>query len=124
VFEVIVTRESEMNEGIQVDSEYRTRNSRRPQKFHTCDVPLENDGAVFNMLNDSGKYSPRNDQDLCEMLWLFVSKNNLKSTVFIETPSKAFSDWSFPKVCSFTGLVNQTILHHQYSRLLLASTKI
>ncbi|CAG8615287.1 1326_t:CDS:2 [Paraglomus occultum] len=34
---------------------------------------LENDGAVFNV-------------------------NNLKFTVFIETPSKAFSDWTFPKV--------------------------
>ncbi|PKK70554.1 hypothetical protein RhiirC2_849825 [Rhizophagus irregularis] len=29
---------------------------------------LENDGAVLNMLNDSGKFSPRNDQDLREML--------------------------------------------------------
>ncbi|PKY28938.1 hypothetical protein RhiirB3_445341 [Rhizophagus irregularis] len=27
---------------------------------------LENDGAVLNMLNDSGKYSPRIDQDLRE----------------------------------------------------------
>src|SRR3954465_2909846 len=34
----------------------------------------------------------------------FVSKNNLKFTVFIETPSKAFSDWSFPKVCQLYGL--------------------
>ncbi|CAB4435833.1 unnamed protein product [Rhizophagus irregularis] len=33
---------------------------------------LENDGAVFNMLNDSGKYSPRNDQDLRDMLQISV----------------------------------------------------
>src|SRR4051794_33006718 len=65
---------------------------------------LENDGAELNVLNDSGKYFPRNDQDLREMLRIFVSKNNLKFTVFIETPSKAFSDWSFPKVCQLYGL--------------------
>ncbi|PKK63537.1 hypothetical protein RhiirC2_854946 [Rhizophagus irregularis] len=29
---------------------------------------LENDGEILNMLNDSGKFSPRNDQDLREML--------------------------------------------------------
>ncbi|GET53908.1 hypothetical protein RIR_jg31183.t1 [Rhizophagus irregularis DAOM 181602=DAOM 197198] len=29
-------------------------------------------GAVFNMLNDSGKYSPQTNQDLCEMLQLQV----------------------------------------------------
>ncbi|CAG8766684.1 6702_t:CDS:1, partial [Ambispora leptoticha] len=58
---------------------------------------LENDGAVFKLVSDSGKYSPRSDLDLCEILQLLVSKNNLKFTVFIETPSKAFSDWSFPK---------------------------
>src|SRR5438045_2212959 len=57
-----------------------------------------------NMLNDSGKYFPRNDQDLREMLRIFVSKNSLKFTMFIETPSKAFSDWSFPKVCQLYGL--------------------
>jgi hypothetical protein len=65
---------------------------------------LENDGAELNVLNDSGKYFPHNDQDLREMLRIFVSKNNLKFTVFIETPSKAFSDWTFPKVCQLYGL--------------------
>ncbi|POG66228.1 hypothetical protein GLOIN_2v1658885, partial [Rhizophagus irregularis DAOM 181602=DAOM 197198] len=65
---------------------------------------LENDGAELSMLNDSGKFSPRNDQGLREMLHIFVSKNNLKFTVFIETPSKPFSDWSFPKVCQLYGL--------------------
>ena len=34
----------------------------------------------------------------------FVSKNNFKLIVVIETPSKAFSDWSFPKVCQLYGL--------------------
>ncbi|CAG8683757.1 13384_t:CDS:2, partial [Ambispora gerdemannii] len=67
---------------------------------------LENDGAVFNVVCDSGKCSPRNDQALCEMLRLLVSKNNLKFTVFIETPSKAFSDWTFPKVCQLYGISN------------------
>ncbi|PKK60634.1 hypothetical protein RhiirC2_757167, partial [Rhizophagus irregularis] len=56
------------------------------------------------MLNDSGKFSPRNDQGLREMLNVFVSKNNLKFTVFIETPSKPFSDWLFPKVYQLYGL--------------------
>ena len=69
---------------------------------------LENDGAELNMLNDSGKYSPRNDQDLREVLRIFVSKNNLKFTVFIETPSKAFSDWTFSSVCQLYGLDSET----------------
>jgi len=30
--------------------------------------------------------------------------NNFKLIVVIETPSKAFSDWSFPKVCQLYGL--------------------
>jgi hypothetical protein len=38
-------------------------------------------------MNDGEKYSPRNDQDLREILRIFVSKNNFKFTVFIETPS-------------------------------------
>ncbi|CAG8689686.1 12622_t:CDS:2, partial [Ambispora leptoticha] len=57
-----------------------------------------------NSMNDGEKYFPHNDQDLREMLRIFVSKNNLKFTVFIETPSKAFSDWSFPKVCQLYEL--------------------
>ena len=60
---------------------------------------LENDGAVLNFMYEGDRYSPRNDQDFCKMLRLFVSKNNFKLAVIIETPSKAFSDWSFPKVC-------------------------
>ncbi|RIA96160.1 hypothetical protein C1645_872229 [Glomus cerebriforme] len=65
---------------------------------------LENDGAELNLMNDGEKYFPHNDQDLREMLRIFVSKNNLKFTVFIETPSKALSDWSFPKVCQLYEL--------------------
>ncbi|RIA83419.1 hypothetical protein C1645_880515 [Glomus cerebriforme] len=45
---------------------------------------------------------------LREMLQLFVSKNNLKFTVFIETPSKAFSDWTFSSVCQLYGLDGET----------------
>ncbi|GET67041.1 hypothetical protein GLOIN_2v1736381 [Rhizophagus irregularis DAOM 181602=DAOM 197198] len=66
---------------------------------------LANDGAVLSIINDSGKYSPLNDQDLREMLQLFVSKNNLK---FIETPLKVFSDWTFPKVCQLYDLDGET----------------
>ncbi|CAB4443613.1 unnamed protein product [Rhizophagus irregularis] len=74
-------------------------------------------------LNDSGKFSPRNDQSLRDMLHIFVSKNNLKFTVFIETPSKSFSDWSFRRCVSFMVLANQTISHYQCSRLSLARLK-
>uniref|UniRef100_U9TAC0 Uncharacterized protein n=2 Tax=Rhizophagus irregularis TaxID=588596 RepID=U9TAC0_RHIID len=38
------------------------------------------------------------------MLQLLVSKNNLKFTVFIETPLKPFNKWTFPKVCQLYGL--------------------
>ncbi|CAJ0909504.1 14763_t:CDS:2, partial [Entrophospora sp. SA101] len=65
---------------------------------------LENDGVELNLMNDGEKYFPHNDQDLREMLRIFVSKNNLKFTVFIEMPSKAFLDWSFPKVCQLYKL--------------------
>ncbi|CAI2178225.1 19386_t:CDS:2 [Funneliformis geosporum] len=56
------------------------------------------------------------------MLRIFVSKNNLKFTVFIETPSKAFSDWSFPKVCQLYGLdlkddSSRAILKHLIAEL-------
>ncbi len=65
---------------------------------------LENDGAVFNMVCNSGKYSPRNDQEFREMLHLLVSKNSFKFAVFIETPSKPFAEWTFPKICQLYGL--------------------
>ncbi|GBC13590.2 hypothetical protein GLOIN_2v1580557 [Rhizophagus irregularis DAOM 181602=DAOM 197198] len=64
---------------------------------------LENDGAELNLMNDGDKYSP---QDLREILRIFVSNKKLKFTVFIETPSKPFSDWSFPKVCQLYGISN------------------
>ncbi|PKK68467.1 hypothetical protein RhiirC2_750151 [Rhizophagus irregularis] len=38
------------------------------------------------------------------MLQSLVSKNNLRFTVFIETPSKSFNEWTFPKVCELYGL--------------------
>jgi hypothetical protein len=60
---------------------------------------LENDSAVLKLISDGERY--RNDQDLCKVLRLFVSKKNFKFTVFIETPSK---DWSFPKVCELYGI--------------------
>jgi|SRR5947199_6058785 len=71
---------------------------------------LENDGAELNFMNDGDKYSPRNDQDLREILRIFVSNKNLKFTVFIETPSKPFNSWTFPKVCELYGLSDDRIL--------------
>ncbi len=65
---------------------------------------LENDGAVLNFTYEVKRYSPRNDQDFSKMLRQFVSKNNFKLVVSIETPSKAFSDWTFPKMCQLYGL--------------------
>ncbi|PKK60536.1 hypothetical protein RhiirC2_870900 [Rhizophagus irregularis] len=38
------------------------------------------------------------------MLRSLVSKNSLKFTVLIETPSKPFNEWTFPKVCELYGL--------------------
>lgn len=38
------------------------------------------------------------------MLQSLVSKNNPKFTVFIETPSMPFNEWTFPKVCELYGL--------------------
>jgi len=65
---------------------------------------LENDGAVLKFISDKDRHSPRNDHDLRKMLRLFVSKNNLKFIVFIETSSKPFNSWTFPKVCELYGL--------------------
>ncbi|CAG8568241.1 3767_t:CDS:2, partial [Paraglomus occultum] len=65
---------------------------------------LENDGAVLNFMSDGDRYLPRNDVSFREMLQSLVSKTKLKFTVFIETPSKPFSDWSFPKVCQLYGI--------------------
>ncbi|PKB98446.1 hypothetical protein RhiirA5_431366 [Rhizophagus irregularis] len=78
-------------------------------KTSICDMyhppALENDGAELNFMKDgSGRSSPRNNVAFRDMLRLLVSKNNLKFTVVIETPLKAFSDWTFPKVCQLYGL--------------------
>ena len=66
---------------------------------------LEKDGAVLKFISgDKERYSPQNDQDFCKVLRLFVSKGISKFIVIIETPSKAFSDWTFPKVCQLYEL--------------------
>jgi hypothetical protein len=65
---------------------------------------LENDGAVLNFMNDGERYSPRNDVAFREILQSLVSKSNFKFTVFIETPSKPFNEWTFPKVYELYGL--------------------
>jgi hypothetical protein len=59
---------------------------------------------VLNFINSGERFSPRNDQDLCKMLRLFVTNNSFKFTVLIETPSKPFNEWTFPKVCELYGL--------------------
>ncbi|CAG8832011.1 25546_t:CDS:2, partial [Gigaspora margarita] len=70
---------------------------------------LEKDGAVLNFISgDKKRDSPMNDQDFRSMLRQFVSNGISKFTVIIETPSKAFSDWSFPKVCQLYGLDGET----------------
>lgn len=59
---------------------------------------------VFNFLSNGDQYFPRNDVAFREMLRLLVLKNNLKITVFVETPSKPFSEWTFPRVCQLYEL--------------------
>ncbi|RIA90953.1 hypothetical protein C1645_737495 [Glomus cerebriforme] len=78
---------------------------------------LENDGAELNFMNDGNKYSPRNDQELREILCRFVSKGFSRFTVFIETPLKPFNSWTFPKVCDLYELSNDPnpdidVYHH------------
>jgi hypothetical protein len=66
---------------------------------------LEKDGAVLKFISeDKERYSPQNDQDLREILRVFVSKDISKFTVIIETLSKGFAEWSFPKMCQLYGL--------------------
>ncbi|PKC74521.1 hypothetical protein RhiirA1_189266 [Rhizophagus irregularis] len=64
---------------------------------------LENDGPKLVMLNDSGKFSPRNDQGLREMLHIFVSKNNLKFTMLLNALKTIFR-LVVPKVCQLYDL--------------------
>ncbi|CAI2185928.1 6499_t:CDS:2 [Funneliformis geosporum] len=77
---------------------------------------LENDGAKLNLMNDGEKYFPHNDQDLHEMLCIFVSKNK-KFTIFIEMLSKVFSDWSFPKYKDLENDSSWAILKHLIAEL-------
>ncbi|KAF8470096.1 hypothetical protein BDZ91DRAFT_719950 [Kalaharituber pfeilii] len=65
---------------------------------------LEDDGAVLSILNASGKHTLRNDHDLRQILHRSVSKSSFKFTVVIETPSKAFNEWIFRKVCELYDL--------------------
>ncbi|CAG8665424.1 2947_t:CDS:2, partial [Paraglomus occultum] len=44
-------------------------------------------------------YYPRTDTQFREILRVLVAKNIRMMTVTIETPCKAFSDWSFAEVC-------------------------
>jgi hypothetical protein len=87
-----------------VDRKYRGRNSREYIQKMEKPPALENDSAVLKLISDGERYSPWNDQDLCKVLRLFVSKKNFKFTVFIETPSKPFNEWTFPKVCELYEL--------------------
>src|SRR5947199_9706558 len=63
------------------------------------------------------KYSSRNDQDLREVLRIFVSKNNLKFTVFIETLQRLAQIGLSAQSASFTVLiVKQRIQQWQCSQ--------
>ncbi|RIA82518.1 hypothetical protein C1645_835240 [Glomus cerebriforme] len=60
---------------------------------------LEKDRAVLKFISrDKERYLSQNNQNFCKMLQQFILNNNFKLIVVIETSSKAFSDWSFPKV--------------------------
>ncbi|RIA96390.1 hypothetical protein C1645_815407 [Glomus cerebriforme] len=84
------------------------RNSRRPQRIYTKNGETTGSRERFCSIkvNKWERYSPWNDQDLCKLLRLFVSKKNFKFTVFIKTPSKfkPFNEWTFPKVCELYEL--------------------
>ncbi|CAB4444233.1 unnamed protein product [Rhizophagus irregularis] len=72
---------------------------------------LEKDEMVLKFISeDKERYSPQNDQDLREILQLFVAKSSFKFTVLIETPLKPFSDWSFPKTLFAIDLLQSTKL--------------
>ncbi|PKK58377.1 hypothetical protein RhiirC2_857808 [Rhizophagus irregularis] len=55
-------------------------------------------------MNETDRYYPRSDVSFREMLRTLVTKNKPKFTVFVETPSKPFNSWTFPKVCELYGL--------------------
>ena len=60
----------------------------------------DKEDVVFDLTTDMKKtYYPRTDTQFQELLWLLVAKNIQMVTVVIETPCKAFSDWSFAEVC-------------------------
>jgi len=66
---------------------------------------LEKDEAVLKFISeDKERYLSQNDQDFCKMLWQFILNNNFKLIIIIETLSKAFSDWSFLKMCQLYEL--------------------
>uniref|UniRef100_U9T1P2 Uncharacterized protein n=1 Tax=Rhizophagus irregularis (strain DAOM 181602 / DAOM 197198 / MUCL 43194) TaxID=747089 RepID=U9T1P2_RHIID len=60
----------------------------------------ENDSAELNVLNDSRKYFSYNDQDLHEMLRIFVSKNNLKLAELNDPSLSVF----LPFTCEYKDL--------------------
>ncbi|GBC01773.1 hypothetical protein RclHR1_04320014 [Rhizophagus clarus] len=64
---------------------------------------LENDGAIITVTCNGEKYSPQNDLEFQNILQLFVSRNDFRFTVFVET-SLSFSLWTFPKMCQFYKL--------------------
>ncbi|PKY49122.1 hypothetical protein RhiirA4_464958 [Rhizophagus irregularis] len=64
---------------------------------------LQKDVATLAFSCNDEKYSPKSDLEFQNMLQLFVSKNNLKFTVYIET-SLSFSSWTFPKICKLYKL--------------------
>ncbi|KAF0429261.1 crinkler family protein [Gigaspora margarita] len=68
---------------------------------------LENDYAVFEFTCDSIRYTPRDDGAFRGMLRQLISENINLFTVFIETPSKPFADWTLPQICQLYGIGEQ-----------------
>lgn len=64
---------------------------------------LEKAEATLTFVYDGGNYSPRSDLEFRNMLWLFVSKNDFRFSVIIES-TLSFSLWTFPKVCKLYGI--------------------
>ncbi|KAF8470145.1 hypothetical protein BDZ91DRAFT_39197 [Kalaharituber pfeilii] len=102
-FDVVVSPRRKMSFKWLVIIEYATLDHLHADSEYQTPA-LENDEAVLSILNASGKYTLRNDHDLREMLRRSVSKSSFKFTVFIETPSKPFNEWTFREVCELYGI--------------------
>jgi hypothetical protein len=103
VFDVVLSPRRKANKWV-VNIKHATIENLEDFIYDVYQLPeLENE-VVLNLKNDNKIYHPRNDDSFRKILQLFVSTTKLNFTVFIETPSKPFSEWSFPRVCELYGL--------------------